>query len=99
MLQPRGPRVLVKRLDEPAQAEGSLIIIPDTVDAKPSAYGLVLAVGTLVHGGFGPGDVVLMKDYSGFPVQVKLVDDDSPETECSLVMEDDVLAVLDGMGL
>lgn len=100
MLQPIGPRLLVKRLDEaPAQLAGSLIIVPETVEAKPSAFALVLAIGRLRQGGVVPGDVVILKDYSGCPVQVKLDAPEGSETECALVVEDDCLAVMPGLGL
>lgn len=98
MLQPRGARALVKRLDAP-KATSTLIEIPDSVGAKPSAYALVLAVGTLVEGGFAAGDVVIMKDYAGTPVYVQLDGPDGLDTECALVNEDDVLALVEGAGL
>lgn len=100
MIRPLGPRLLIKRLDEaPSQVAGSLIFIPETIEAKPSAFALVLAIGKLIQGGIVPGDVVILKDYAGCPVYEKLDGPGGPETECALVVEEDVLAVVEGVGL
>jgi co-chaperonin GroES (HSP10) len=98
VIQPHGPRLLVKRLDE-AKVESTLIIVPETADVKASQYALVLAIGKLQQGGVKPGDVVILKDYAGAPVFVKLDGPDGPLSECALVMEDDCLAVVEGVGL
>ena len=98
MIQPRGPRVLVKRLEEPKPAS-SLLIIPETADVKESQYALVLAIGNLQQGGVAPGDVIILKDYAGAPVFIRLDGEDGPLSECALVMEDDCLAVVEGIGL
>lgn len=97
MLTPNGARVLVKRLDAP-QPVSELIIIPDMIGATPSSFALVIAVGKLLQGGISPGDVVVLKDYSGAPVSVDLEGDSAP-FECSIVVEDDVLAVVEGLNL
>jgi co-chaperonin GroES (HSP10) len=88
-----GARALVKRLERP-KSTSSLIVIPDTVEDQPSQYALVLAVGKLVSGGFDMGDTVILKDYSGTPVVVVL---DDEEIEAMVVVEDDVLAVVEGL--
>jgi chaperonin GroES len=96
MIQPMGARVLVKRL-EAAKPTSSLIIIPDTVeDGKPSQFGLVIALGTKVREAITPGDVVILKDYTGAPVFVKLDGPEGDVTECTIVPEDDILMVIEG---
>jgi co-chaperonin GroES (HSP10) len=88
-----GARALVKRVDAP-KPESSLIITPETVEAKPSPYAVVIAVGKLVQGGFAPADVVLLHDYAGAPCNVEL---DGEVIEAVVVSEDDVLCVVEGL--
>lgn len=93
-----GPRVVIKRLDAP-KLKSSLIEIVEN-DPKPSQYGLVLFVGNGRHLSDGtrqpipitPGDVVILKDYSGTPVKVML---NKKEVEAFVVMEDDCLATVE----
>lgn len=96
MIQPRGPRLLVKRLETP-RPTSQLVIVPETAEEKLSQYALVLAIGKLQHGGVVPGDVVILKDYAGAPVFVKLDGEEGLLSECALVMEDDCLALVEGM--
>lgn len=98
MIQPVGARVLVQRLDM-AKPQSSLLIIPDSVEDKPSQYALVIAIGTKVREHLTPGDVVILKDFTGAPVFVRLGGPDDNLTECAIVPEDDVLMVIEGMGL
>lgn len=93
MMQPMGPRVLVKRLDAP-KPESQLIITPETIEDKPSQFALVLAIGKLVSGGFDVGDTVVLRDFAGAPCNVTL---DDQIIEASIVMEDDVLMVVEGL--
>jgi co-chaperonin GroES (HSP10) len=90
MLQPRGPRLLVKRIDAP-KPTSSTIIIPETVDGEKSCYALVLAVGNKVVGDVKVADTVILARYCGSPVEVEL---DGETLEAQIVMEDDVLAVV-----
>ena len=92
MMRPMGARALVKRLDEPKPAS-SLIVVPESVEDKPSQYALVLAIGTLKQGGFDVGDVVILRDFAGAPCNVDL---DGEIIEASIVVEDDVLLVIEG---
>jgi len=94
MLQPKGARVLVKRIEQ-AKPESELIIIPDSVQQKSSAFAMVFAIGTLKQGGIAIGDIVVLMDYVGAPVNVTLPGDES-WTECLIVNEDEVLAVVEG---
>jgi len=95
MLQPNGARLLVKRIEQ-AMPETQHIIIPETVEQKSSAFAIVLGVGTLKQGGVEVGDIVVLMDYVGAPVQV-LLPGDEEKTECLIVNEDDVLAVMEGV--
>ena len=89
MLQPRGPRVLVKRIDAPKPT--TTLIIPETVDGEKSCYALVLAVGNKVTEDIKVADTVILASYCGSPVQVEL---DGEMLEAQIVMQDDVLAVV-----
>lgn len=93
MMRPMGARALVKRLPEP-KPESSLIIAPETVSERPSKFAVVLAVGKLIHGGFDMGDTVILRDYSGAPCNVEL---DGEMIEASIVDEQDVLCVVEGL--
>ena len=95
MIQPRGPRVLVQRVEE-KQPETQHIIIPETVQDKPSQFAVVLALGTLVQGGLSVGDMVILKDFVGAPCTTVLPGDQA-QTDCLLVMEEDILAVVEGV--
>jgi len=91
MLQPKGPRVLVKRIDAPKPAS-STIIIPETVESEKSCYALVLAVGKAVTEDIKVADTVLLAAYSGGnSVTVEL---DGETLEAQIVMQDDILAVV-----
>jgi co-chaperonin GroES (HSP10) len=91
MLSPRGPRVLVKRLEAPKQ-ESQLIEIPDTIQQQESVYALVLAVGNKVSEAIAVADTVILAHYSGSPVEVDL---DGETIDAVIVMLDDVLAVVE----
>jgi len=94
LFQPRGPRVLVKRLDE-AQPQSKLLTVIQA-NPKPGQFGFVLAVGHLKHSPeLALGQVVVLKDFCGTIVHVELTEGASPE-ECALVMEDDVLMICEG---
>ena len=90
MLQPRGPRLLVKRIDAP-KPSSSTIIIPETIDGEKSCYALVLAVGNKVTEDIKVADTVILAQYCGSPVQVDL---DGELLDAQIVMEQDVLAVV-----
>ena len=91
MLRPNGARVLVKRIDAP-KPKSSLIEIPDTVDGEQSCYAVVLAVGPKVTEDVKVADTVILGPYSGASVKVELAGE---EIEASLVMQNDVLAVVE----
>jgi co-chaperonin GroES (HSP10) len=91
MLQPRGPRVLVKRIDAP-KPTSSTIIIPETVDGEKSCYAIVLAVGNKITEDIKVADTVILAAYCGSPVQVEL---DGEMLDAMIVMQDDVLAVVE----
>lgn len=93
MIQPLGARLLVKRIEE-AKPETQLVIIPDSVQDKPSIFAIVFALGKLVQGGIVVGDIVVLKDFTGAPALVTLPGD-QVATECIIVNEDDVLAVME----
>ncbi len=93
-LRPLHDRLLVKRLEEKEQVQGS-IIIPDTAKEKPQEA-KVLAVGpgrVTDDGKVQPievkvGDTVVFGKYAGTEVKV---DGD----ELLIIREDDVLGVLE----
>jgi chaperonin GroES len=93
-LRPLQDRLLVKRLEEKEQVQGS-IIIPDTAKEKPQEA-KVLAVGpgrVTDDGKIQPieikvGDTVVFGKYSG--TEVKVEGDD-----LLIIREDDVLGVLE----
>ena len=91
MLQPRGPRVLVKRIDAP-KPSSSTLIIPDSADGEKSCYAVVLAVGNKVSEDIKVADTVILASYCGSPVQVEL---EGEMLEAAIVMESDVLAVVE----
>jgi len=95
MIRMMGARVLVQRIEE-RKAESEHIIIPDTIQEKPSKNGIVWAVGTLQQGGIEVGDLIIMKDFVGAPCPVVLPGDERT-TECMIVNEDDILAVIEGV--
>ena len=95
MLRPNGARLLVKRVEE-KKPESELIIVPETISQKPSAFAVVYAIGTLKQGGVSVGDLVVLRDYVGAPAEVFLPGDETP-TECIIVNEDEVLAVVEGV--
>jgi co-chaperonin GroES (HSP10) len=95
MIQPNGARVLVKRIEQ-AKPETELIIIPDTIEQKSSSFAIVLAIGKLQQGGIEVGDIVVLKDYVGAPAFV-LLPGDEDKTECLIVNEEEILAVVEGV--
>ena len=90
MLQPLGARLLVKRIDAP-RPTSSLIEIPETVDGEKSCYAVVLAVGTKVVEAVKVADTIILAQYSGSPATVEL---DGEMLDATIVMQDDVLAVV-----
>lgn len=90
MLQPRGSRLLVKRIDTP-KPTSSLLVIPETVDGEASCYAIVLAIGNKVSEDVKVADTVILAKYCGSPVNVEL---DGETLEAQIVMEEDVLAVV-----
>lgn len=94
-MRPIGPRILVRPIEAP-RPSSSLIYIPETVDADPSPYALVLAVGPGWTTRYGtkipievqPMDTVIVKKYSSTQVTI----DGQP---AAVVMADDVLAIVD----
>lgn len=95
MLQPKGARLLVRRI-EAAKPDTTLIVIPDTVIDKPSAFAIVLAIGKLQQNEVAVADIVILKDFVGSPVRTTLPGD-TDETDCLIVNEEDCLAVVDGV--
>jgi chaperonin GroES len=93
-LRPLHDRLLVKRLEEKEQVQGS-IIIPDTAKEKPQEA-KVLAVGPgrvtddgkLQPLGITVGDTVVFGKYAG--TEVKIDGED-----LLIIREDDVLGVLE----
>jgi chaperonin GroES len=93
-LRPLHDRLLVKRLEETEQVQGS-IIIPDTAKEKPQ-QAKVLAVGpgrVTDDGKLQPidakvGDTVVFGKYSGTEVKVD-------GEELLIIREDDVLGVME----
>lgn len=95
LFQPMGPRLLVKRLDEAAPVSQLIEVVQH--NPNPSRYALILAVGKMEQSPeLEVGMVVLLKDYSGAPVQIEL-EDGSPAEECAVIMESDVLGIMEGM--
>jgi len=92
-LKPLHNRVLVKRIEEPEQKEGG-IIVPDTAKEKPME-GKVIAVGSgrreedgkLIPLEVKVGDRVLFGKYAG--TEVKLGD-----VEHVILKEDEVLGIV-----
>lgn len=91
MLQPMGPRVLVKRIDAP-RPTSSTLIIPETVDGEKSCYAIVLAVGNKITENIKVADTVILTAYCGSPVQVLL---EGETLDALVVMESDILAVVE----
>lgn len=93
-LRPLHDRILVRRLDEEEQRQGS-IIIPDTAKEKPQ-QATVLAVGTgrvSDDGKVQPldvkqGDKVMFGKYAGTEVKID-------GEELLIIREDDVLGVME----
>lgn len=89
----KGPRALVKRLDEMAMKSSLIEVVQ--YNAAPSQFAYVLAVGDgarLPDGQrrpleFKAGDTVITKPFSGAPVEFEGED-------LFMLMEDDVLAVV-----
>jgi len=93
-LRPLHDRILVRRLDEEEQKQGS-IIIPDTAKEKPQ-QAMVLAVGTGRVNDDGKvqpldvkqGDKVVFGKYAGTEVKID-------GEELLIIREDDVLGVME----
>lgn len=95
MIKVMGARLLVQRIEQ-KKPESELVIVPDTIQDKPSNTAVVWGVGKLEHGGVDVGDLVVIKDFVGAPVPVTLPGDEL-ETDCVIVNEEDVLAVIEGV--
>ena len=89
MLQPVGPRLLVKPITAP-KLQSETIIIPDTATDEASGYALVLAVGKLTEN-ISVADTIFVSKYAGAPVTVTLGDE---KLEAMVISETDVLGVL-----
>lgn len=93
-IRPLHDRVIVKRLEETEQRQGS-IIIPDSAKEKPQ-QGEVVAVGggklleTGIRAGVDlkAGDRILFGKYSGSEVKIE-------GEEVFILREDEILAVLE----
>jgi chaperonin GroES len=90
-----GPRVLVRPLEAP-KPKSSLLFIPETIEAEPSQFALVLAVGNGYMKKDGTrepldvtvGDTVIVKKYSMNGIEVA-------GEQCAIVAHPDVLATVD----
>ena len=95
-VRPLRDRVLVKRVEEPEQRIGG-IIVPDTAKEKP-LQAKVVAVGSgrvnddgrTIPPDVKPGDYVLVGKYAG--TEIKLDGE-----EYLIVREDEILGVADGV--
>jgi chaperonin GroES len=92
-VKPLRDRVLVRRLDEPEQKVGG-IIIPDTAKEKPQQAEVVaVGSGRLLENGdrvplaVKPGDKVLVGKWSGTDVKID-------GTEYLILKEDEILGIL-----
>jgi chaperonin GroES len=92
-VKPLRDRVLVKRLEEPEQKMGS-IIVPDTAKEKPQqaevvavGSGRLLENGERVPPALKPGDKVLVGKWSGTEVKID-------GEEYLILKEDEVLGIL-----
>jgi chaperonin GroES len=93
-VQPLQDRILVRRLDEEAEASSGGIILPDSAKEKPHE-GEVIAVGPgkITDDGkrqsvdVKEGDRVLFAKYAGTEVKIE-------DEELLIMREDDVLAVV-----
>lgn len=94
MMQPLGPRVLIKRLDQPKTTSQLIEVVENS--AKPSQYAVVLAVGKLTDKSVVVGSVIITKDYCGAEVQVAIEEGAVPES-AFVIMEDDILALVEGL--
>ena len=93
-LRPLHDRVLVKRLEEQEQRQGS-IIIPDSAKEKPQQAEVVaVGSGKLLDNGqrvppeVKPGDRILFGKYSGSENKID-------GEECLILREDEILGVLE----
>lgn len=94
MIRVLGPRILVRREEDPGLKSAVLEVV--SYDATPSQFGTVVAVGNGARDNSGArqpmpfktGDKVLLSKYSGGEVEV------DGET-LAFVMEEDVLAILE----
>ena len=92
--RPLQDRVLIRRIEEEEKTKGG-IIIPDTAKEKPME-GEVIAAGPGARGDDGTlhpldvkvGDRILFGKYSGSDITIE-------GTECMIMREDEILAVLD----
>jgi chaperonin GroES len=91
-VRPLHDRIIVQRLEEPAQPKGA-IIIPDSAKEKPQ-HGTVLAAGLGKSNEDGKrvpldvkaGDIILFGKYSGQEIKLDGV-------EYLIMKEEDVLAI------
>lgn len=88
MLQPLGDRVLVKlEVEEEVRASG--IVLPDTIEKKTKAQGVIVSLGEgddLKKLGLKVGDKVLFGKYAGDEVEVE-------EVMHKILTHEDILAV------
>ena len=94
-IQPLGPRVLIKRLDEQEESAGG-IIIPDTAKEKPQEAEVVgLGTGGKDENGHdivfnvAVGDTVLISKYGGTDVKID-------GEELLILNQSDILGVYQG---
>lgn len=95
MIQAHRGRVLVHRVTTKLeQSKDSLLVLPETIVERPTPFALVISSGSLKHSErLKPGDMVILGDYAGAPVEVTM--DDGTTIEGHFVNEDDVLAVIE----
>ncbi len=94
-IRPLGDRVLVKPIEK-EEVTASGIVLPDTVDKKQKAEGVVIAVGpgkTLENGTKAPmdvkvGDKVLFRKWGGEEVKIE-------KDEYKMLGSEDILAIVE----
>ena len=94
-IRPLGDRVLVRPIEK-EEVTASGIVLPDTVDKKQKAEGVVVAVGpgkTLENGTKAPmdvkvGDKVLFRKWGGEDVKIE-------KDEYKMLGAEDILAIVE----
>lgn len=95
IFKPLGPRVLIQRIAVAAPKSTLIEVVQDNPEV--SNFAVVLAVGTMKNSPeLKVGDAVVLGKYCGSPLQVEVTEGEAP-VECAIVMEDDVLAIVEGM--